>query len=195
MTILVIIFLALSLFGRFLVWSAASRTGSFLFFTLIGAFTGGVILWVTIAYVCEIFDLNLYSNTDEMDTVALVEIGSSLVMGLIYACGQVNTKEHQRHFRRMDRMDQQLEALGQQEREALKQDIAAIRNEVGPQATLEEQYEAARDEADAIFRFMQAEVDKGENWRKATYKRWKEADDHADDLWDQLDEKWDREME
>src|ERR1035437_8173503 len=135
MTILVIIFLGLCLFGRFLVWSAASRTGSFLFLTLIGAFAGGVILWVSIAYVCEIFDLHLYSNTDEMDSVALVEIGSSLVMGLIYACGQVNTKEHQRHFRKMDRMDRQLEALDQQEREALKEDIAAIRHELGPQAT------------------------------------------------------------
>jgi len=94
-----ILWLLLASFFSFAEWSAKSKIGGFVVFSVIGSVLGTGFWAVASALAFVLFDLNWYANPDSMGSYVAGSLSLGVISGSIWAFVQINTKEIRRKYR------------------------------------------------------------------------------------------------
>lgn len=105
MTAFVIIVLLLIWIGRLFDWAARSRLGAFVFWTLLGTFAFWGFFWLC-GYGMLVGTADILFDYHDMPIAhGGLQVGSSVVAGMIYAAIRVNSQELKNRFRFLDLCD------------------------------------------------------------------------------------------
>jgi hypothetical protein len=146
MTTFVIIVLLLIWIGKLFDWSARSRLGAFVFWTLLGTGAFWGFFWLC-GYGMLVGTADILFDYHDMPIAhGGVQVGSSVVVGMIFAAIRVNSQELKNHFRFLELCDKAEQRANQKHQAKAETEIQEAHLEIKKlraqdQPTLDDQIE------------------------------------------------------